>query len=190
MPERTEHLEDRIVTIDGLFDADECEALAALAEDVGFTDAPITTGRGFVMMPEVRNNTRVMIDDAPRAEAFWQRIARYTPTRPGLEAVGLNERFRFYRYSPGQYFHWHHDGAYHRSPNEHSALTAMLYLNDDFEGGSTDFDTLDGAPLRIVPRRGLVLLFDHYIRHQGAPVVRGTKYVLRTDVMFKDVQRA
>jgi hypothetical protein len=29
------------------------------------------------------------------------------------------------------------------------------------------------------------LLFEHSLVHQGAPVLRGHKYVLRTDVMFR-----
>ena len=54
-------------------------------------------------------------------------------------AVGLNERFRFYRYTEGEYFNWHGDGSFLRSDGERSLFTAMLYLNDGFEGGTTDF---------------------------------------------------
>ena len=57
----------------------------------------------------------------------------------------------------------------------------MVYLNGDFEGGATDFDMLGSA----VPAQGLVLVFDHGLRHQGAPVGSGRKYVLRTDVMYR-----
>ena len=60
-------------------------------------------------------------------------------------------------------------------------FTAMVYLNDDFEGGTTDF--LRGPS--VVPRRSMLLLFEHELVHQGAPVLRGCKYVLRTDVMFR-----
>jgi predicted 2-oxoglutarate/Fe(II)-dependent dioxygenase YbiX len=138
------------------------------------------------MRPEVRNNTRVMLDDRQRAEALWDRVAPFAPARRGrFEAVGLNERFRFYRYEPGQYFRWHYDGAFHRSPAERSLITAMLYLNEGFEGGDTEFDLGEG-PLSITPGRGLLLLFDHDLRHQGAPVRRGRKYVLRSDVMYRE----
>ena len=184
-PQRIELLGDRIVTIKGLFTPEECDRLVALSEGIGYGAAPVTVGGGFVMMPEVRNNTRVILDDVPRAEALWRRIAPWTPARRGeREAVGLNERLRFYRYGPEQYFRWHHDGAFVRDARERSMLTAMLYLNDDFEGGSTDFDVGDEA-VTVVPERGLVLLFEHRIRHQGAAVKRGRKYVLRSDVMFR-----
>jgi predicted 2-oxoglutarate/Fe(II)-dependent dioxygenase YbiX len=185
---RTEHLGDRILTIKGLFTPGECAALVALAEGIGFGAAPITTGHGFVMAPDVRNNTRVILDDPERARVLWQRMSTFAPTRRGREAVGLNERFRFYRYAPGEFFHWHHDGAFHRNEHEQSLLTAMVYLNGDFEGGSTDFDFHEES-ITIIPEPGLVLLFDHGIRHQGAAVKRGRKYVLRTDVMYR-VQRS
>ena len=71
-----------------------------------------------------------------------------------------------------------------RSPLEQSLLTLMVYLCDDFTGGSTDFDTRRDD-LRIAPRTGMALVFEHPIRHQGAPVTRGRKYVLRTDVMYR-----
>lgn len=184
-PELTEILADNILTVRGLFTPDECAALVRAAEDIGFGDAPVTTSRGFVMMPEVRNNTRVMVDDRARAAALWERLAPWVPMeRAGGVAVGLNERFRYYRYAPGQYFRWHRDGAFYRDGRERSLLTAMVYLNDDFEGGSTDFDVGDEM-LSVKPERGLVLLFEHRLHHQGAPVKRGRKYVLRTDVMYR-----
>jgi predicted 2-oxoglutarate/Fe(II)-dependent dioxygenase YbiX len=186
IPQRIEHHGDRIVTVEGLLLPDECEDLVRLAESVGFTDAPITTGFGFMMAPEVRNNTRVMLDDRQRAAALWDRVAPFAPARRGgLQPIGLNERFRFYRYEAGQYFRWHHDGAFRRSPSERSLTTAMLYLNEGFEGGETEF-RLSAGLLSIAPKRGLLLLFDHGLRHQGAPVRRGRKYVLRSDVMYRD----
>lgn len=184
-PERTAILGDDIQTIRGLFTTSECDELMRFAERVGFDAAPVTTGRGFVMMPDVRNNTRVMLDDLPRARALWERIAPFAPEERGRgRAVGLNERFRFYRYAPGEFFRWHRDGAFVRDERERSLMTALVYLNGDCEGGSTDFD-LGDEEIRVVPEQGMVLLFDHRMRHQGAPVTRGRKYVLRTDVMYR-----
>jgi hypothetical protein len=64
---------------------------------------------------------------------------------------------------------------------EASRLTFMVYLNEDFGGGATEFD----FPKETVrPREGMALVFDHGLQHQGAEVTRGTKYVLRSDVMY------
>ncbi|NUP06503.1 MAG: oxidoreductase, 2OG-Fe(II) oxygenase [Polyangiaceae bacterium] len=171
-----------LFTIDNFLSKSECAHLVELAEQRSFEPAPITTSRGFEMMPDVRNNTRVMIDDAPRAASLWSRLSPFIRAeRVGLP-VGLNERFRFYRYRPGQCFRWHYDGRFRRDEMEESALTFMVYLNEDFEGGATEFD----LPARsVVPHTGTALIFEHRLRHQGAPVVSGTKYVLRSDVMFR-----
>ena len=178
------HPDYEISTVRDALRQAECAALVQRAERIGFTDAPITTPMGFVMMPEVRNNTRVMVDEPTLAAELWERLAPVVPSRLGTwTAVGLNERLRFYRYEPGQRFVWHCDGAFVRALGERSQLTLMLYLNGDFEGGATDFD-VDPA-LSVRPERGMALLFAHRVRHQGAEVTRGVKYVLRTDVMFR-----
>ncbi len=179
--------DDRIRCLPGAFRAEECAGFVHLAEAVGFAPAPVTTSVGFVMVPELRNNTRVIVDDVACAAALWERLREGIPARIGrFRAVGLNERLRFYRYDPGQFFAWHRDGAFHRPDGDQSLLTLMIYLNDGFEGGSTDFDVDGGrGPLSVVPERGMALLFHHPLRHQGAPVLRGVKLVLRTDVMFR-----
>lgn len=173
-----------IITVEDVLDVEECDALIRFAEGIGFEAAPITTAFGFVMAPEVRDNTRVMVDDPARAERIWARLERVIPTRLGpWVKVGLNERLRFYRYDPGQRFAWHRDGAFVRGPKERSHLTLLVYLNDGFEGGATEIEVNERIDIR--PRRGGALLFAHHVRHQGAPVARGRKYVLRSDVMYR-----
>ena len=179
----------QVFTVSDVLNRDECEEMIERTERLGYEPAPITTGRGFVMAPEVRSNTRVMLDDVARAQRLWQRLGDRVPSGPsGWRAVGLNERFRFYRYDVGERFRWHYDGSFRRSPAECSLVTVMVYLNDGFDGGATEFDL--GRELRVVPRRGTALVFDHPLRHQGAPVRRGRKYVMRTDVMYRRVAAA
>jgi prolyl 4-hydroxylase len=63
----------------------------------------------------------------------------------------------------------------------------MIYLNDDFSGGETNFYALEVPYLSVKPVSGMVLVFVHHKLHEGAAVVRGRKYVQRTDVMFRRV---
>jgi prolyl 4-hydroxylase len=63
-----------VFTIDGLGPPSQCAALVARIEAIGPEDAPITTARGFVMRPDIRNNTRVMFDDHELAAALLARI--------------------------------------------------------------------------------------------------------------------
>lgn len=180
-----------LFTLDDALSADECAGLIQRAEGVGFTDAPITIGPNrFRMAPDIRNNTRVIVDDVGMAGWLWQRVKASIPgALEGKTASGLNERFRYYRYHPGQQFDWHRDGAFHRSDRESSLLTLIFYLNEGCEGGATEFlyvgdVTGHDEPLRIHPRLGAALAFAHPLLHRGAPVVEGVKYVLRTDVMY------
>ena len=174
-------ISDEIFTVSNFFTPEECEASIQRAESAGFADAPINSAFGPQIRRDVRNNTRVMIDDVDCACTLWQRAAVYVPKyRRDWEAVGVNERLRFYRYDIGQQFEWHYDGAFERANGELSQLTFMVYLNDEFEGGETSFDAVT-----IVPERGMALFFVHQIRHKGQPVIRGRKYVLRTDVMYQ-----
>lgn len=177
----TDYTDDlRIFTVTNVLSPDECEGFIELAEARGFEQAPI--GGTEIINLEVRKNGRVIIDDPELAASLWERLAPWMPPSFGLHrAVGLNERFRYYRYTEGEYFNWHGDGSFVRSDGERSLFTAMIYLNDDFEGGTTDF----WGGRSIAPRRGMALLFEHRRLHRGAAVTRGSKYVLRSDVMYR-----
>jgi predicted 2-oxoglutarate/Fe(II)-dependent dioxygenase YbiX len=104
--------------------------------------------------------------------------------------VGLNERWRFYRYGVGQTFASHYDGAFIRRDGpragEHSQVTFMIYLNEGFAGGATKFDLrYPHGEVIVEPRAGMALMFLHHLRHEGATVESGHKYVLRTDIMYE-----
>ena len=139
MPEY-EWISDDIFTVSGFLEAAECEGYIRLSESHGFGDAPIETSFGPSMRKDIRNNTRVMLDDPGLAQLVWDPASLYVPkTIGGHDAIGVNERFRFYRYDPGQTFRWHRDGYFERPNRERSRLTLMVYLNDDFDGGLTRF---------------------------------------------------
>ncbi len=174
-------INDSIFTVRNFFAPAECADYIQLTEDVGFADAPITTAFGPQHRPDVRNNTRVMMDDVERAEDIWDRAAQYVDDwDKNWRPIGLNERFRFYRYEVGQQFDWHFDGCYERPNGERSWLTFMIYLNSDFAGGQTAFE--DAI---VKPETGMALFFVHQVRHKGQPVIDGRKYVLRSDVMYR-----
>lgn len=187
IPDPGEELDTRnplVISLDGVLSAAECRALIERIEAAGPTFAPVTTSRGFVMRPEIRNNSRVMFDDVELATLLYQRVSPHLPER--LEGdwrlCGANERLRCYRYAPGEFFKPHFDGAFHRHGDERSLLTFMVYLNEVDEGGHTDLLDLG---LSVKPREGSALLFNHHLLHQGATVTRGLKYAVRSDVMYR-----
>ena len=141
-------------------------------------------------------------------------ITGYGPVRRNetWKMSRLNERMRFLKYQEGQYFkrkyiyaipsplenmnltcafQAHEDGSY-VTPNgkEMSFYTLHLYLNSNpGGGGATTFhsDFLD-REINVEPKPGRVLIFQHRgLLHSGADVIRGTKYTMRTDLMYKKV---
>jgi predicted 2-oxoglutarate/Fe(II)-dependent dioxygenase YbiX len=184
--------DDRVFVIHEFLTPQECARFMAASEVAGYGDAPLTTVFGPVLDKDVRDNARVMVDDPVLAAELWARAAPFIPQRLGpWQAVGFNERFRYYRYDAGQQFAPHFDGAFVRGPEEESKLTFMVYLNQGFTGGQTRFYDGWSADLRlsVEPECGKALVFVHRQLHEGAPVLAGRKYVLRTDVIYRRVPR-
>jgi len=185
----------------------ECDDLIRYSEAKGYELAKVNIGYKEVVMTDVRNNDRSIIDSPITTEFIWQRLLHVCGDDPNLlraqfafegestlHAVGLNERMRFLRYDPGTYFAPHGDGYYERGreagerEGERSYVTFQLYLNDGFEGGATrisDFsDEEDGFD--VVPQAGSVLLFQHNVFHEGSKLINGRKYAIRSDVMYTE----
>lgn len=172
-------------TIPNILSAAECAAMVDRIEALGPTPAPVSTHRGFEMLPEIRNNTRVVFDDVSLAAELFARVRAHVPAQlAGMRVIGANERFRCYRYTPGQRFTPHYDGAFVRDDRERSQLTLIVYLNDDYEGGATAFHDFI---VKVRPRRGTALLFQHLLLHEGCVVTSGTKYAMRSDVMYRAI---
>lgn len=53
---------------------------------------------------------------------------------------GINSCFRYSRYqAPSVGFDYHRDSCYVETADKRSVLTLLIYLNDDYDGGTTDF---------------------------------------------------
>lgn len=190
------HLVPFVRVVHGFLDADACAAIKEHIAALGPAAAPVSMAHGAVMRPDIRNNDRVIFDDVALAAALFERACAFLPAtlrgdrgprstgQQGAlwQAVGLNERFRGYRYRPGQHFAPHVDGCFARSRDEQSALTFLVYLDDGCAGGETN---VLGWGVQVRPRTGSLFVFDHSVLHEGAVVTAGEKTVLRSDVMYR-----
>jgi hypothetical protein len=70
--------------------------------------------------------------------------------------------FRLCRYRAGGHFAPHFDGYFVENSRERSLQTFMLYLNGDFEGGSTNFVD-ENQTLHMVSQDRNNLLMDFFI---------------------------
>lgn len=196
-----------------LLSAEECQRLIELSETQGYLeDAAVSLPR------RIRHNDSFtwIADDATNA-ILWQRCAGLMqdddPYNTGKKALGLNARYRFYRYRSGDYFAPHTDGSWPGSrvvdgelignayPDRWSQLSCLLFLSDGYVGGKTRFYANRADPSRPLQRpddahivdvrtpRGAALCFPHgthprHCLHSSAPVESGSKYIIRTDVLF------
>ena len=163
------------------------------------------------------------LQDGAKDFGEFKQDVRYT-------IAGVNKRWRVYRYAPNgcDQFSPHIDAGFPPSSLSNdgtqliwdstkeggscmgeivSRLTVLMYLNDDFSGGETNFfhprSELDGDVLELLasvkPEQGSILVFPQavgedaveYARqrwplHEGSPVTGGSrpKYVIRSDVLF------
>jgi hypothetical protein len=85
---------------------------------------------------------------------------------------------------PGGGFHkWHYDNSNFLA--SHRFLVLLIYLNDNFDGGETEFLYLGQ---RINPKKGTMILwpagFTH--THRGNPPLGNSKYTIGSWVQYQD----
>ncbi|MGJ8646619.1 MAG: oxidoreductase [Marinomonas colpomeniae] len=196
-----------------VFSKDECETIIRAAENMGYTeDAAVSLGR------HIRHNMNLnWITDNTTERSIWKRVAPFfnisTPYFLDKVGLGLNQRFRFYRYEPEDFFGIHTDGAWPGSRiidgnvvtdafgDRYSLYTCLIFLSDDFVDGETQFlvnkddptqpaKTPKNAQLKgIRTPAGGMLCFPHgshplHCLHASQKISSGIKYIIRTDILF------
>jgi len=178
-----------ILTVKNVLTPAECQNLIQRIEAGKPEVASINTSAGTRVDRDVRNNDRVMFEDAALAQTLYERVRPQAPPQiHGLALVGANELFRCYRYKPGMRFAPHADGAFIRSDLEQSCYSFLVYLNSGFGGGATTFITKPAVVIQ--PEIGMALLFQHPIIHEGSVVTSGVKYVVRSDLMYRRIAKS
>jgi hypothetical protein len=188
----------------------EADNIVEIAERLGFhQDSPVS------LPHDVRHNENMnwVVSESIDGK-FWERSQNLVSEKiDGETATGLNARFRFYRYGVGDYFKPHTDGAWPGSrvmngeliadayPGMYSQFTYLLFLNDGYEGGRTQFLVSkqdSGQPARasddvnvisVRTPKGGALCFPHGLHpqhclHAGEQIESGTKHIIRSDILF------
>ncbi|RFU78607.1 hypothetical protein TARUN_3577 [Trichoderma arundinaceum] len=160
--------------------------------------------------PGYRHSDRIIWDNQLLVDRLWERCAQaeglrelvatapcpqpnHVRTKRGIWRLdSLNERMRFLKYGPGMYFKPHCDAAYRAEntggPILETYYTLHLYLSDEgLVGGATSFLSINRKKrLDVNPKAGSVLIFQHpLLLHEGAEVIEGTKYTMRTEIMYQ-----
>lgn len=175
---------------EGIFEFPNALSADLCAELIAAFDAEPNVRPGVVQRPdgseavdaELKRSTDYLIQptapphwlalDQQLAQALNRNVEAYFATYPWIPKLATTFLgFQVQRTSIGDGFDWHADEDGRRR------VAVIAYLNDDFEGGHTEFRYQKVA---VAPRRGSMLLFPPYWTHvhRGAPVEKGTKYIV------------
>lgn len=178
----------------------ECTRLIEHAEHNGFAKASLFTDHtGKEYYSDIRRSKRTMIDSREFVDKLWKRISHVVPHTwngaslhfSGSNKSPLNERLRILKYdTPGDEFRPHADGNYTSSRDgidSISRITILIYLNVGYTGAYTHFLADDYTTwIPIIPTIGGVTLQDQVLVHYVPPLISGVKYVVRTEVMYRN----
>mmetsp|Transcript_1301 Transcript_1301/g.2534 ORF Transcript_1301/g.2534 Transcript_1301/m.2534 type:complete len:466 (-) Transcript_1301:2910-4307(-) len=179
----------------------ECTQIIAAAEAIKFMpDEPVEHAE--TSRSTLAHNV-FWLADSELNTVIYDRCKAFLP-----DSLGLNARWRVYRYEPGAVYRPHIDGAWPGSGldpktgkyvydvfgDRKSKMTFLIRLNDDFSGGSTTYYIPAPEPGFMNARavstpKGSVVCFPHgdaqgSLLHEGSEVTKGYKYVIRTDVLY------
>jgi hypothetical protein len=103
---------------------------------------------------------------------------QYYPVPIGYSTTCYRESIQVLEYSPNQEYKFHHDTSNDPNSKEyHRIISIVLYLNDDFEGGGTEFPHKTYKPS---PGYGLIFPSNWCFPHSGQKVLSGKKRVAVT----------
>jgi prolyl 4-hydroxylase len=179
----------RIVVVERFATADECQWLIGRAGS-GLMRAKVYRGSSTPQVAETRTN-REMSFTIFNADVVLSLIRDRIAAASGAPVTHF-EIAKLLHYSPGEQFALHADFIEARTPElahdlaarGQRAATFLIYLNDGYEGGATQFPRLDW---QYRGGRGDALLFsnvdadgapDHDTVHAGMPPTAGEKWVL------------
>ena len=172
----------------GLFSPAECKYLAMLAAP-WLEGAQVSMAGNAARIESVRDADASAISHLTE-DLVVQRINRCIAAATGTQPE-WGEPLNVLRYRPGQQFRPHHDG---KGSGEGALriMTALVWLNEQFEGGETDFPTLN---IRVRGGLGDMLVFknitddgevDERLLHAGLPVNQGVKWMASRWIRGRD----
>ena len=169
-----------IELIVGLFSEAECRYIQLLAQP-WLEPAMIYAASGDGMRDPHRDSDNMVI--APMTEDLVVQAINRTIAAASDTAVRWGEPLHVLRYGPGQQYRPHHDAHAFGPVEKRRIATALLYLNDGYQGGETHFPELD-----VTVRGGIgdLLIFhnlddskmpDMRMIHAGLPIAAGEKWL-------------
>ena len=163
-----------MIFYDKLFTDDQLEPVSNLLE----SDEWLVGSPGYNGDRDVLREGVLKIEDTPRLPLIME---KYTSTIDPIQVKYLSKftkgkimyDLKIARYNVGDKFDWHCDELSRGSLER--VTSSITYLNDDFEGGETEF--IDRV---IKPKKNHTLIFpsNWAFLHRGLPVTKGIKHIM------------
>lgn len=162
-----------------------------------FSDCKVFGSKGKnLVKSDIRSSSGLTLNDSTKAtillhqrinvglETYHKKVKSvhknfsYYPVPCGIGTKCWREGIQVLEYEPGQRYRYHHDAATDKNLAEYERkISVILYLNEGFEGGGTEF-----IHTALKPKPGYAIIFpsNWCYPHAGQEVISGKKRIAVT----------
>lgn len=169
----------RILRFASFLTSDECREIASAAVNMLTPSVVVDPKTGLSTPNPIRSSDGALL--GPTHEALTIRAINLRIAAASGTDVAQGEALAVLRYRGGQQYRLHHDAI--GGARNQRCKTMLIYLNDGFLGGETNFPAIGKS---IAPQAGDAILFDNVTgdgridqrsQHTGEPVRQGEKWL-------------
>lgn len=212
-----------LMVIENVLCSEDCKDIMKKSEELCFDKISKKYKNG-----KQRKSSRLLVIDEMMANKIWYGLEKvlkaemrkhkvpkqplgFSVTRGQWKLHGLNNAARICKYDSQEkeFFAPHFDAQFCPNADKRSLFSLLVYLNDGFAGGETNFYFPKNANLstkgmtveeeinanggiengyecvKILPSFGNAVLFSQNLLHESSPIITEQKYILKTDVLTK-----
>ena len=155
--------EYKVFEIEDFLTHEQCDSIIENSIKKGLIDSPIVDDRGMQVIDlEIRQSKQAWLVDTGNTavEQFSVKVEQLTRLPKANQ-----EDLQVVSYTPSGFYRHHYDASFHpdvvRRMNHGCGpriYTLLVYLNDDFQGGETEFMILKK---RVQPKKGKAIFFQN-----------------------------
>jgi prolyl 4-hydroxylase len=182
--------EFELYEIENILTNNECDELINISKNIGLEQSNVLKSQGEQLNLSDRISEQLWLPN--NHNNIIKKLSDYNMTLTKLPYEN-QENIQIVHYYEGGLFKLHADGCVYdkktcdvianRNNSGQRKSTLLVYLNDNFEAGETEFPSLN---IKIIPKKGKGIFFynvDSYEKilyhsyHKGNPVVNGEKWI-------------
>ena len=180
-----------------ILEPNELKYINDYIDTLEFSDCKVFGSKGKnLVKSDIRSSSGLTLNDSTKAtillhqrinvglETYHKKVKSvhknfsYYPVPCGIGTKCWREGIQVLEYEPGQRYRYHHDAATDKNLAEYERkISVILYLNEGFEGGGTEF-----IHTALKPKPGYAIIFpsNWCYPHAGQKVISGKKRIAVT----------